>query len=369
MPQWSSLRRVSSIAPGQRLPGEVELPGHPVQVPEVLGRVAWYTSGMPADEGDTGGLAAGMRRAAGVLLDLLDDEQRAQAALPFGDDKSRRWLEYRPEPRPGACLDGFGPAARKAAHRLLATGLSEPAYAQAMVITALEEVLDRREGWRQGRHSGDYWVTVFGDPAGADPWSWRFEGHHLSVSMTVAGDQVSPAPVFLGANPARVSHAGRAVSQPLAAEQDLALDLLDALGPAGRAVAVVADQAPGDIRSGVSPLAAGRIEPAGISASAASPAAWAMLSQLTALYLSRLPDELAAREADRIGDSDLLFAWEGPPRAGTRHYYRIQADDLLIEYDNTTSEGNHAHTVLRRPRSDFGDDVLAAHYGQVPHPA
>jgi hypothetical protein len=32
----------------------------------------------------------------------------------------------------------------------------------------------------------------------------------------------------------------------------------------------------------------------------------------------------------------------------------VQVDDLLIEYDST-DDGNHAHTVLRRPRSDFGD--------------
>lgn len=123
------------------------------------------------------------------------------------------------------------------------------------MITALEEVLDRREGWRRGRHSGDYWVAVFGDPAGDEPWSWRFEGHHLSVSTTVVGDRVSPAPVFLGANPARVDHAGRPVSRPLAPEEDLALELLDAAGPAGRALAVVADSAPADIRSGTRPRA------------------------------------------------------------------------------------------------------------------
>ena len=50
--------------------------------------------------------------------------------------------------------------------------------------------------------------------------------------------------------------------------------------------------------------------------------------------------------------------------SGPRHYYRVQGDDLLIEYD-TTDNGNHAHTVLRRPRSDFGEDVLAEHYGQA----
>jgi hypothetical protein len=305
-----------------------------------------------------------MRAAASALLTALTAEQRALAALPFADDDTRRWLEYRPESRPGACIDGVSGPARKAAHRLLATALSEHAYAQAMGIIALEEVLDRREGWARGRHSDDYWVAVFGDPAGDDPWAWRFEGHHVSVSMTIAGEGVSPAPVFLGANPARVSYAGRVVSRPLAPEEDLARALLDALGPAGRAAAVVADEAPVDIRSARSPRLTGTIEPAGLAAGQLEPTARALLDQLVALYLDRLPAELAAREAARIGAGELHFAWEGPVLPGTRHYYRVQGDDLLIEYDQT-ADANHAHTVLRRPRSDFGDDVLAAHYHQA----
>ena len=163
-----------------------------------------------------------MRSAATALLKALDGTQRLLAAQPFTDDAARRWLEYRPLQRPGARIADFTVAARKAASRLLATALSEHAYAQAMAIIALEEVLDRQEGWRRGRHSGDYWVSVFGDPAGGEPWSWRFEGHHLSVTMTLLGDQISPAPVFLGANPARVSYAGRPLSRPLGPEEDLA---------------------------------------------------------------------------------------------------------------------------------------------------
>ena len=307
-------------------------------------------------------LAGSMRAAATALLAALDDSQRELAALPFGDEASRRWVEYRPAPRPGACLALLTPAARKAAHRLLATALSEHAFAQAMVIVALEEVLDRRERGRRNRHSGDYWVSVFGDAAADEPWSWRFEGHHVSVTMTVLDDEVSPAPVFLGANPACVSYAGRPVSRPLAPEEDLARGLLDALGPAGRSAAIVADQAPYDIRSATSPRAQPVLEPVGVAASALGPTARALLGQLAALYLDRLPPELAAREADRVHAGDLHFAWEGPLTPGTRHYYRVQGDDLLIEYDNTTDDGNHAHTVLRRPRSDFGDDILAAHY-------
>jgi hypothetical protein len=306
-----------------------------------------------------------MRSAAVVALKALTGEQRELAARSFADDAARRWLEYRPLRRPGACIADMGREARKASHRLLATGLSEHAYAQAMVIIALEEVLDRRERWRYGRHSNDYWMAVFGDPAGDDPWSWRFEGHHLSVTMTVLGDQVSPAPVFLGANPARVTYHGQAVSRPLPLEEDLAREALTALSPAQRSVAVVSDRAPGDILTGTRPRAGEHIEPLGVAASRLAGTPRAMLERMVALYLGRLPDELAAREAARVIAGELYFAWQGPTTPGARHYYRVQGDDLLIEYDNTSDDGNHQHTVLRRPRSDFGDDVLVAHLSQA----
>jgi hypothetical protein len=306
------------------------------------------------------GLAGQMATEAAELLGTLTGGQRAAASYPFADDAARRWLEYRPEPRPGLCLADTSPAARKAAHRLLGLALSEHAFAQAMAITSLEEVLDRRELRRRDRHSGDYWVAVFGEPGGAAPWSWRFEGHHVSVTMTVAGGRVSPAPLFLGANPARVTYAGRVVSRPLGPEEDLALALLDTLSPAARSAAVVAGTAPEDIHS-ARDARAGRIEPAGVAASGLGPTARAALSQLIAVYLDRLPPSLAAPEAERAAAGELHFAWAGPVAPGTRHYYRVQGDDLLIEYDHTEPDGNHAHTVLRRPRSDFGADVLAAH--------
>ena len=146
----------------------------------------------------------------------------------------------------------------------------------------------------------------------------------------------------------------------------MARALLDALGPAGRKVAIVADEAPYDIHSGTS-ARAGQLQPLGIASSALGPTARALLDQLVALYLDRLPAEVAAREAARISGSELYFGWEGPLTRVTRHYYRVQGNDLLIEYD-TTDEGNHAHTVLRRPSSDFGEDILAAHHNSVDHP-
>jgi Protein of unknown function (DUF3500) len=311
------------------------------------------------------GIAGRMRGAATTLLRQLDDDQLALAHLSFSDDAARRWLEYRPEPRPGVCLATLTLDGRKAVHRLLATALSDRAFAQAMAIVALEEVLDRREKGARRRHIGDYWVAVFGDPGADEPWSWRFEGHHVSVTMTVLGAAVSPAPVFFGANPARISYAGRTVSRPLAPEEDLGRALLDALGTRGRAVAIVADEAPADIRTATRPRALPELSPLGVAAATLGPTPRALLAGLVALYLDRLVPELAGQEADRIGSGELYFAWEGSTSPGTPHYYRVQGDDLLIEYDNTQDDSNHAHTVLRRPRSDFGDDILAAHYGQA----
>lgn len=298
------------------------------------------------------GLAASMSDAARELLSLVGPP----LPYPF-DDSGRRWIEYRPHTRPGICMADLEVPARKAAYRLLATGLSPHAYAQALSIVSLEEVLDRAEGFARGRHLEDYWVSIFGTPSSDDPWSWRFEGHHLSVSMTVVGSVVSPAPVFFGANPARVTYGAHTVSRPLAPEEDVAFALLASLSPTERSLAVFSDVPPADVESGTSPVAA-PLSPFGVSATSLNPAAGALLASLIGVYLDRLPSALA----DELSPSleEVRFAWAGPERPGVPHYYRIQGADLLIEYDNTAG-GNHAHTVLRRPSADFGADLLAEH--------
>ncbi|GAA2534148.1 DUF3500 domain-containing protein [Winogradskya humida] len=301
-------------------------------------------------------IADEMVRAARVLLARHPE---AGAAL---SDRSRRFIDYTPiTGRAGVELAALGGPERKAAFQLLGAALSQHAFAQAMAVIALEEVLDRREEFRRGRHSEDYWVVIYGTP-GDDAWAWRFEGHHLSVSMTVVDGRVSPAPLFLGANPARVDALGRAVLRPLGVEEDLGRELLTAMSPRNRELAVVSDVAPYDIRSGTQPVSS-RIEPAGVARSALRPGERALLDQLMSLYLGRLPDELAAAlDPGSSPNGEVHFAWEGPPQPGTRHYYRVQADDLVIEFDQTTDDGNHAHSVLRRPGGDFGDDVLAEHH-------
>src|SRR5437763_1791546 len=165
-----------------------------------------------------------------------------------------------------------------------------------------------------------------------------------------------------GRAPGTVRDAGRPVTRPLAPEEDLARALLDALSAQQRAQAVIADTAPDDIISYTRPQAPERTEPLGVPAARLGATGRALLDHLLAVYLDRLPPELAAAETGRLRPAELYLAWAGPGRPGQGHYYRIQGPDLLVEYDNTQDGANHAHTVLRRPVSDFGDDVLARHY-------
>jgi hypothetical protein len=88
------------------------------------------------------------------------------------------------------------------------------------------------------------------------------------------------------------------------------------------------------------------------------------LRELLALYLGRVPDEVAEREAAKFAGEKLAavhFAWAGGLERGQPHYYRLQGPRLLVEYDNTQREANHVHSVWRDPDNDFGADVLATH--------
>jgi hypothetical protein len=89
-----------------------------------------------------------------------------------------------------------------------------------------------------------------------------------------------------------------------------------------------------------------------------------LLRAVLDVFLGRIPEELAEREAEKFaGDKlhDVHFAWAGGIERGQPHYYRLQGPRLLAEYDNTQRDVNHIHTVWRDPQGDFGDDVLARH--------
>lgn len=226
----------------------------------------------------------------------------------------------------------------------------------------LDEVLERYEGHASDRrHRDDYWVAVYGRP-GADTWGWRFEGHHVSVHATVTPTGAHLTPLFLGANPAVVHEAGRAVVAPLAIEEALGFELLDALTVEQRSDAVVADTAPDDIRTRNAPRIDARAADLGIPIAALTGPAAATADALVAVYLGRFPP--GTRLPDPVG---ARFAWAGADRPGIGHHYQLAGPRILVELDNTQDGANHVHTVVRDPKADFGGDPLVDHH-RAHHP-
>ena len=91
------------------------------------------------------------------------------------------------------------------------------------------------------------------------------------------------------------------------------------------------------------------------------------LERLIRHYLGRARDEVAAADWERIeaaGLAAITFAWAGPLEPGRGHYYAVRGPRFLVEYDNTQNGANHIHAVWRDLTNDWGEDLLAAHYGQ-----
>jgi Protein of unknown function (DUF3500) len=362
--------------------------------------------------------AARMADAARAWLDSLDDTQRAAARLPWPSDEERHRWYYTPTDHGGLPLARMRPAQQRLAMRFVASGLSRPGYVTVSTIMGLENALDELEGWQvdwgreRGRDPQLYWLRVFGDPSTDGPWSWRFGGHHVSVHHVIVDGRVQAStPCFLGADPAQSPLLGGHLLRPLAAAEDLARDLVRSLDDEQAARARLCAVAPVDIvggnrpsiHDGDLPLSLPEIwrdrftdsrlieliesvqreaeaatgvrpehfeavrltaAPKGVPAAAMSAAQRERLRALLHVFLDRIPDGLAEREAAKFaGDKlrEVYFAWAGGTGRGQPHYYRLQGPRLLAEYDNTQRGVNHVHTVWRDPEGDFGDDVLARH--------
>jgi hypothetical protein len=172
-------------------------------------------------------------------------------------------------------------------------------------------------------------------------------------------------PHFVGSEPAEIPSGPSAGRRLLGPEEDLARELLANLDPDQSRVAVFSATPPDDILTRADPIADPGLLPAGLRYGDMTAQQQDLLRRLVRRYLDRAPADYAAQcwaDAVEIGLHRIGFAWAGGDKRGERHYYCVTAPDFLIEYDNTQDEGNHAHSVWRHLRHDFGADILRLHY-------
>jgi hypothetical protein len=311
-----------------------------------------------------------MGEAAQRLLVSLDPAQRDRAQFEFQDPERENW-HYVPRRRQGIAWKDLSLDQQPLAHALLATALSTQGILKAATIISLEEVLRVLEAGRgPDRDPGLYYLSIFGTPGPEGTWGWRVDGHHLSLNLTVIdGQPVAVTPSFFGANPATVPSGPRAGLRVLAAEEDLARQLVQSLDPDQRRIGVLPGAAPSDII--LSPRrAATRLEPEGLASSQMTTGQRDALRQLIEVYVRNYRPELAdadLRKIDAAGPDRIHFAWAGGLNSGEPHYYRVQGPTFILEYDNVQDGANHIHTVWRDVDNDFGADLLRQHYEAHPH--
>jgi hypothetical protein len=348
---------------------------------------------VPAPAVEDPAVAAAMTVAARALLDAVRGQpefserlrgysMEDRLLLPLDSPAREQWA-YWPTERSGLSFDLMHAKHRALTHELLWLLLSSRGYHKMLNIMQLENVLQATSGTGFPRGIEDYSVTLFGEPSDSAPWAWRFEGHHVSFSITVApGRGFTVTPTFLGADPAEVTFGPLAGLRVLRVEEDLGRELVNSLTPAQREQAIVAGTPEWNAHGGFSypgdtpwDLVATNIlrdradwdawktelSPDGIRFASLDGAQQATLLAILDEIFTTYRPEIADTYRSALDLDELRFAWIGGLQKGEPHYYRIQTPDFLFEYDNVQGNANHIHEVWRSRAGDFGEDLLRRH--------
>jgi hypothetical protein len=301
-----------------------------------------------------------MAEAATAFLATLDAEQKARATFGFNDEERLNW-HFIPRERKGLPIKDLEGPALKAAHRLLASGLSAAGYDQTLSIMSLEELLylleqGDRQTRRDKRDPQKYYFSIFGTPATTGMWGWRVEGHHVSLNYTIKnGKLVSTTPEFFGANPGTIDAGPERQIRVLGPEEDIARQILKLCSPENQKIMWIEDKAPQDLRGG----GVAQVEttaPVGLSFSKMSSDQKKLVHELLNEYLKNMPSDVEKERRARIntgGMDAVYFAWWGQADLNQPHYYRLQGPSFLVEYNNVQNTANHVHSYWRNMAGDF----------------
>lgn len=318
-------------------------------------------------------LADSVEGGPGPIEDMIALDKSAELRLPLDDGERRNW-QFWPTTRVGLELALMSAEQRRLTQDLLAAVLSSQGYLKVAHIMQLERILGMLDRGGLPRSVGHYKLVLFGQPAPDAPWAWRFEGHHVSLSVTVAPGGVSVTPSFFGSNPAEVESGPLAGFRVLGAQEDLARELVTSLEPAERERAIVSGQAPAEIFTANMGKAREQwdawrttLEPAGLPVAEMNEVQQHWVARIVDEAVANYRDEVAADYRARIDVQALHFAWMGSTARGEPHYFRLQGPAFVFEYDNVQNDGNHVHSVWRDKEGDFGASLLEAHYRAAAH--
>lgn len=314
--------------------------------------------------GNQPGLGALMRQRAETFLSSLDEGQRSETIFEFGSRRRSAWnFMLGSRPAPGLALEEMTAMQKDLALDLLDTGCSTLGLEKAQNIMLQQDIL--RDEWGKGspdRNRERFSLQLYGEPKADGAWSWRWEGHHLSLTFTLLNDEViATTPSSYSSEPNTVPsgpHKGLVV---LKEEEELGRALFTDLSAATRKNALVWARSPGNIRSNRGAEIRVAAEMAGVALGDLAQSQADMANRLIEVYTTEvLPPALATQQASRLAEEDrnaIRFAWGGADLDGSI-YYRLTGKNLLIEFATLRNQPQHLHAVYHDIGQNFGRHLI-----------
>jgi hypothetical protein len=300
-----------------------------------------------------------MAQAAHALLLTLSSNQYREIQYSFADSERLRWSNQPQNLYPsrvGLRIDEMNRKQKRALHHLLQTVLSEQGYLKAMNVMRLDAYLHQKASDSKNHEgSGKYWLVFFGKPDTAQAWSWRFEGHHLSLNFTSTSSGISCTPMFFGSDPAIFPEGNLAGWENQFAETQVALQFYHSLSSKQQNILKISPKIPKaqDVlaRTGKEHFLQ---KFRGISFGELNLQQQNLLKRLVKIYFHNLNPLLAAHYLKKLHWNKLFIGWWGSHQPGHPFYYRIHGPNCIIEYCSRLNDPDHIHTLVRFLPTDFG---------------
>lgn len=318
------------------------------------------------------------------FLKTLNQDELQQINFQFKDSSRTNWtnLPVGLAKRNGIRYGQLSEESKIRFHHVLTTLFSSQGYLKTTSIMNLDDILnvvyetayDRKlisdEVYKEIRtldwDYNNYFIAVWGKPNKIEPWGLKFEGHHISINLSVIGNKYSLTPLFLGTDPAEVTITKYAGLRVLSKEEDYGLLLINSLSKEQKVIATLSQEVPADIIT--NPNSSQRItDYQGIKAADLKQDQKNILEILIKEYINNLEHDKAHEYLEKVkksGIDQIHFAWIGSYESRKPNYYIINGPDFIIEYDNVgfQKDGNHIHSIWREKGNDFGEDMLKTHY-------
>ncbi len=308
-----------------------------------------------------------MSSKAAEVVALLTKEQLKEATYKYDSEEKAQWRYFPSSKLPtifpnhkGLQISKLAVSQQEKVMELVKTAMSEQGYETVKIVRtqdsdpAIKRKPQERAFFKYGKEN--YFISFFGLPTDRK-WMMRFEGHHVSLNVSVEdGKVVSAAPFFLGINPADYVYEGRTIETHdniVASVKELNSTLTDlqiataesSLKELPKDLIYTPALVKGTIR-----LPKREELPLGLSYKQMSVGQQKAIMNIVANFTSNLNETNKAVILEKInqyGLENLEYIFKGQLDLDGFYYFRIQGPSFVLEFETVDGSAKHYHVALQ----------------------